>query len=91
MSGAKSCRWRTFATRSEVGALADKVYEVTDLAAASLEETPKIGMTWRHEYIRCIGKCNDDFIVVLDIGAIFAPKRRDRTEFSSELSAGAAV
>jgi purine-binding chemotaxis protein CheW len=58
--------------QTTVGLLADKVYEVTELAPAALEETPKIGMVWRHEYIRCIGKCAEDFIVVLDMGAIFS-------------------
>ncbi len=54
-----------------IGIRADKVYEVTDLAAASLEETPRIGMRWRPEFIRCIGKRGNDFIVVLDIGRVF--------------------
>jgi purine-binding chemotaxis protein CheW len=55
-----------------VGIRADKVHEVTDVAAASLEETPKIGMRWRPEFIRCIGKRGTDFIAVLDIGRVFA-------------------
>lgn len=60
-----------------VGIRADKVYEVTELAAAALAETPKIGMRWRPEYIRCIGKRGSDFIVVLDIGRIFAMSAKD--------------
>lgn len=55
-----------------VGIRADKVYEVTELAPAALEETPKLGMRWRPEFIRCIGKRGNDFIVVPDIGRIFA-------------------
>ena len=55
-----------------VGIRADKVYEVTELAPAALEETPKIGMKWPAEYIRCIGKRGAEFIVVLDIERIFA-------------------
>lgn len=55
-----------------VGLRADKVYEITEIAAAALEETPRIGMRWRPEYIRCIGKRGDDFIVVLDIERIFS-------------------
>jgi purine-binding chemotaxis protein CheW len=54
-----------------VGLLADKVHEVTELQAEVLEETPKIGMRWRPELIRCIGKHGGDFIVVLDIDRIF--------------------
>ena len=55
-----------------VGIRADKVHEITEIAAASLEETPRIGMRWRPDYIRCIGKRGSDFIVVLDIERIFA-------------------
>lgn len=73
--------------QTTVGLLADKVYEVTTLSAAAQEETPRIGMTWRHEYIRCIGKSGDDFIVVLDIEAIFAPTKREKAEFSVEHAA----
>lgn len=60
-----------------VGILADKVYEVTEVAGASLEETPKIGMRWRPEFIRCIGKRGTDFIVVLDIERIFSTPTQD--------------
>lgn len=55
-----------------VGIRADKVYEITQIAAAALEETPRIGMRWRPEYINCIGKRGEDFIVVLDIERLFA-------------------
>jgi len=54
------------------GIRADKVYEVVEVSAASLQETPKIGMRWRPEFIRCIGKRGDDFMVVLDIAKVFS-------------------
>jgi purine-binding chemotaxis protein CheW len=54
-----------------VGIRADKVYEVTEVSASALEETPKIGTRWRPEFIRCIGKRGDDFMVVLDIARVF--------------------
>lgn len=55
-----------------IGALADKVYEVTEVAAAALEDAPRIGMSWRPEFIRAIGKRGDDFIIVADIDQVFA-------------------
>jgi purine-binding chemotaxis protein CheW len=55
-----------------VGIRADKVNEVTELAAASLESTPRIGLRWEPEFIACIGKRNDTFIAVLDMGRIFS-------------------
>jgi len=54
-----------------VGLLADKVHEVTEMNAEVLEDTPKIGMRWRPEFIRCIGKHGGDFIAVLDIDRVF--------------------
>ena len=55
-----------------VGIRADRVHEVTEVAATELQETPRIGTRWRPEFIRCIGKRGDDFMVVLDIARVFA-------------------
>jgi len=60
-----------------VGIRADKVYEVTELAPSSLAEVPRVGMRWRPEYIRFIGKRGDDFIVVPDIARILSPNAID--------------
>ena len=54
-----------------VGLLADKVLEVTEIAAISLEEAPRIGMQWRPEFIRSICKRKDDFVVVPNMERIF--------------------
>lgn len=55
-----------------VGILADRVYEVTEIAAAAIEETPRIGLKWPQEYIAGIGKRDSDFIIILDIEQILA-------------------
>lgn len=75
-----------------IGIRADKVYEVTELAPAALEETPRIGMKWPPQFIRCIGKRGTDFIVVLDIGRVFAEIENDRVIAAGERApdAGAA-
>ena len=54
-----------------VGLLADKVYEVTEISTASTEEAPRIGMRWQPEFIRCIGKRQDDFVIVPNIERLF--------------------
>ena len=74
-----------------VGLRADKVYEVTELGEAALTETPRIGMRWRPEYIRCIGRQQDDFIIVLDLSTILATGLTDRTGDDSSSSNIAAV
>ncbi len=55
-----------------VGILADKVHEVTEIAETAMEQTPRIGMRWRPEFIKGIGKRGDDFIIILDIDRVFA-------------------
>src|SRR6185437_1539668 len=54
-----------------IGIRADKVYEITEVPASGLEETPRIGMRWRSEYIRCIAKRGSEFITVLNVERIF--------------------
>lgn len=55
-----------------VAILADRVHDVTDIEAAAVEEAPKVGMRWRSEFIRGIAKRGDDFIIIPDMGRIFA-------------------
>lgn len=49
-----------------VGMIADKVHEVTVIEAADMTETPRIGLKWDSDLIRCIGKYQNDFIVVIE-------------------------
>ena len=54
-----------------VGILADKVHDVADIETSAIEEAPKVGMRWRSDYVRGIGKRNGDFIIIPDMGRIF--------------------
>jgi purine-binding chemotaxis protein CheW len=53
------------------GILADKVHDVTDIEAASIEEAPKVGMRWRADFVSGIGKRNGGFIIIPNLGRIF--------------------
>ena len=55
-----------------LGALADSVQEVMDLESGQIEDPPKIGSRWKTEFIKGIGKQNDQFIIILDIDQIFS-------------------
>jgi purine-binding chemotaxis protein CheW len=57
-----------------VGVLADSVQEVIELDAGQIEPPPKIGMSIDTEFIRGMGKRNDDFIIILDIDRVFSPE-----------------
>jgi purine-binding chemotaxis protein CheW len=59
-----------------VGLKADKVNEVTTLERESSEAAPRIGMRWRQDFIRCLTKRNNDYIVVPDLEHIFAERSR---------------
>jgi purine-binding chemotaxis protein CheW len=62
------------------GIRADKVHEVVEVAATALQEAPKVGMRWRPEFIRCIGKRGDDFMIVLDIARVFSADAHDEAD-----------
>lgn len=55
-----------------IGILAEKVFEVAEIDLTTIEQTPKVGMRWRAEYIQGIGRRGDDFLIVLDIDRILA-------------------
>jgi len=75
-----------------VGIRADKVYEVTELAPSTLADVPRVGMRWRPEYIRFIGKRGNDFIVVPDIARILSLNSTEPTPaVSDRKSAGLAL
>ena len=55
-----------------LGALADSVDEVIELEPTHIENPPRIGMRWRTEFIKGIGKRDDKFIIILDIDRVFS-------------------
>ncbi|HUI67893.1 MAG TPA: chemotaxis protein CheW [Nitrospirota bacterium] len=55
-----------------LGALADFVQEVLDLASGNIEPAPRIGTKLKTEFIKGIGKQNDHFVIMLDVDKIFS-------------------
>ena len=47
-----------------VGVIADKVYEVTEISRTNVQQTPRVGMHWRPEFIRIIAKWREEFVIV---------------------------
>jgi len=54
-----------------VGALADSVQEVLEFEPEQIEAPPKIGTRLNTEFIKGMGKHNEQFIIILDINKIF--------------------
>ena len=55
-----------------VGVVADKVYEVAELEASTLQKSPPVGMRWRPEFVVGIAKWKDEFIVLPDMNKMLS-------------------
>lgn len=55
-----------------LGGVADSVHEVIELEPGQIDPPPRIAMRWRTEFIRGMGRRGEDFIIVLDINAVFS-------------------
>jgi len=55
-----------------LGALADSVQEVHDFEADQIEPAPKIGTKLNTDFIKGMGKRDDQFIMILDIDKVFS-------------------
>lgn len=56
----------------QLGAMADSVQEVLDLESEQIEPPPKLGTKLNTEFIRGMGKHNDQFIIILDLDRVFS-------------------
>ncbi|MBN1847253.1 MAG: chemotaxis protein CheW [Deltaproteobacteria bacterium] len=55
-----------------LGALADSVQEVLTLEPDQIEPPPRIGTRLKTEFIKGMGKKNDEFVIILDIDKVFS-------------------
>jgi purine-binding chemotaxis protein CheW len=57
---------------TSLGAMADSVQEVLDLATEQIEPAPKIGTGLDTEFIKGMGKKENEFIIILDVDRVFS-------------------
>lgn len=55
-----------------LGIMADSVQEVMSMEPDQIEPAPKIGTRLKTEFIKGLGKKNDDFIIILDSDKVFS-------------------
>ena len=55
-----------------LGVLADSVHEVMELEPESIEPAPKIGAKLNTDFIKGMGKRDDEFVMILDIDKVFS-------------------
>jgi purine-binding chemotaxis protein CheW len=58
--------------RTVLGGIADSVHEVIDIEPANINPPPRIAMRWRADFIQGMGKRGEDFIIILDVDAVFS-------------------
>lgn len=74
-----------------IGALVDSVKEVMDLDTEHIEPPPSIGTQLNTEFIRGMGKQNDQFIIILDIEKIFSSEDLELVQQVSEQTSSEAA
>ncbi len=57
---------------TSLGAMTDSVQEVLDLGAEHIEPAPRIGTGLDTEFIKGMGKKEDEFIIILDVDRVFS-------------------
>ncbi len=70
-----------------LGGVADSVHEVIELEPGNIDPPPRIAMRWRTDFINGMGKRGDDFIIILDVDAVFSS---EEIALVSEAPAGGA-
>jgi len=55
-----------------MGALVDSVREVFEMSPDAVEPAPKMGAAVKAEYIRGMGRQDDNFVIILDIAKVFS-------------------
>jgi len=60
-----------------IGALADSVQEVIEMDPSVIEPPPKIGTKLNTDFIRGMGKRDEQFVIILDIDKVFSSENLD--------------
>ncbi|MEN6474530.1 MAG: chemotaxis protein CheW [Syntrophaceae bacterium] len=72
-----------------LGVLADSVHEVMEIEPTNIEAPPKIGTRLNTEFLKGMGKRDEEFILILDIDKVFSAAELMAVGHSSDGSAAA--
>jgi purine-binding chemotaxis protein CheW len=61
----------------DMGALTDSVQEVIDLDSAQIEPPPRLGTKLNTEFIRGMGKRDENFLIILNIDKVLSGDERE--------------
>jgi purine-binding chemotaxis protein CheW len=69
-----------------IGALVDSVQEVFEIESQNIEPAPKIGTRLNTEFIKGMGKREDEFIIILDIDKVFSTEELKIVQSTGNMS-----
>ncbi|UTF51558.1 chemotaxis protein CheW [Desulfomicrobium sp. ZS1] len=70
-----------------MGAIVDSVREVFEMTSDQINPPPRMGTSIRADFIRGMGKQNEEFIMILDIGRVFSPEELQVLRSTEEMEA----
>lgn len=68
-----------------VGCRADAVDQVVDIAPENVQPAPRVGTSVSAEFIEGIGKLDEQFVILLDVDAVFEQDELEIVESGTEL------
>ena len=60
--------------------LCDRVFDVAEFATTGLETAPELGVSWKSEYIKAIGRWRGAFVIIFDMEKMFSTDEIIRLE-----------
>lgn len=70
--------------QSHMGAIVDSVREVFEMGSDQINPPPRMGTSIRADFIKGMGKQNEEFIMILDIGKVFSAEELRMLETPEE-------
>ncbi len=67
-----------------LGALVDSVQEVFELEPEQIEQPPRLGLGMKTDFIKGMGKRDNQFVIILDIDKVFS---MDELDIAAEMAA----
>lgn len=74
-------------TTTLLGALSDSVQEVFDLAPEQIESPPRLGNRLKTDFLKGMGKRNEQFVMILDIDKVFSCDELEMARQAQETAA----
>ena len=70
--------------KNHMGAIVDSVREVFEMGSDQINPPPRMGTSIRADFIKGMGKQNEEFVMILDIGKVFSPEELQMLETREE-------